>query len=228
MNELITSILSGGFAGAGVVAVLGKLLIDSRLKKSSAKYQHELDLKKDQLQSDLSYYGHQQNQKFSRYDESKRLALEKIYGSIVSTSQPRAGFKKYRKSSFPQKKEKFCFMYFEAFSATFKSFDAVFQKISASFATIEAQAIYIDKETERKVNETMNKIFNYYSTRFSLFHDAHAKAQELFSNNDLSQPTAPLDFEGFYNGNQQQWKQLTHALREQLKDHLRELLKPKI
>ena len=107
MYDFWISIISGGFAGGGVVALLSKLLIENKLKQSVQKSQHELDVKKDSLQLDLSLYAHQQNLKYSRYDEFLRQAIEKIFIAVISTSFLRGGFNKYQNLGTIQETENF-------------------------------------------------------------------------------------------------------------------------
>ena len=120
---------ASGFAGGGVVALLSKLLIENKLKQSVQKSQHELDVKKDSLQLDLSLYAHQQNLKYSRYDEFLRQAIEKIFIAVISTSFLRGGFDKYQNLVTIQETEKFCSAYFDAFSKTFKAYGGVLIKL---------------------------------------------------------------------------------------------------
>ncbi len=61
MQEFFVSLLGGYFAGASVVAVIGKMLIGNSLKKSVKRFEHELSIKKDVLQADLSLFACHQN-----------------------------------------------------------------------------------------------------------------------------------------------------------------------
>ena len=88
-SDVITIIVSAVIVSVFSVGVIfrfwAKSKIDQWFQLSLKKSQHELDVKKDSLQADLSIYVHEQNAKYSKFNEAKRAALEKIYAQIVAT-----------------------------------------------------------------------------------------------------------------------------------------------
>jgi|GEM_PF-3325622 len=228
MNEIWTSIISGGFAGAGVVLLLSKLLIENRLKQTVQKFQHELDIKKDVLQADLSLYAHKQNLKYSKYEESHRLALENIYKAVVSTAFSRAGFQKYKSLKNLTNNEEFCSKYFNAFSHSFKVFSESFKKVTSAFDVFLDNSISIDSSTEETVNFTLQEINKYYHSNYNRLLAYHATAQKLFREQKLDCNSAPVDFEVFYDESLHQWLSVTNNSTTLLKNAVRNLLKPEI
>lgn len=226
MNDIVVSLLSGGFAGAAVVIALSKLLIESRLKQATQRHQHELDVKKDALQTDLALYAHQQNTKYSKHEESRRIAIEKAYHAVVSTSFTRAGFKKYNNlTDLPQ--EQYCSAYFSACSETFTSFSNMFKKITEAYAILDDHAIYLDEDTEKLIINTLKTILQHYQNRHDWIIEAHKDSQLLFKENKLTSETASINFDNFYSTSLQTWLSLTNDARRELKKSIRILLNPK-
>jgi antitoxin component of RelBE/YafQ-DinJ toxin-antitoxin module len=226
MNELWTSIISGGFAGAGVVALLSKLLLESRLKQAVQKFQHELDIKKEVLQTDLSLYAHEYTLKYSKHDESQRLALENIYKAVISTSFSRAGFKKFKSLGAITDNEKFCTEYFKAFDISFQAFSSAFQKVSNAFDALADNSIYVNEEMEQTVNLALQQINQYYSSVFGKLNSSHSIAQNMFIEKTLNKGSLPIEFESFYNEALSHWLAVTNSSTSALKHAVRQLLKP--
>lgn len=227
MNEVIVSILSGGFAGAGVVVFLGKLLLNHQFNKASQKHQHDLDLKKKSIQTDLSIYANQQMLNLSKHSESERIALENIYGAVVSTSFPRLGFQPFP-SVERAKKDASLFQkeYFNAFKKTFNSFEFAYKKIQKAFETLEENAIYIENESEIITNTTLQEILKLYNNRDALLKEGYSNAERLFYEEKLTFESMPFDFVTFYNTSVSEWINATNTVRVKLKEHVKSLLFP--
>ncbi|MGO3344846.1 MAG: hypothetical protein ACTIM4_08245 [Marinomonas sp.] len=218
MNEVWTSIISGGFAGAGVVAVLAKFLIESRIKRSIQKYQHELDTRKDTLQTELSVYAHQKNLKFSKYDEAKRDSIKNIYVAVIATSFTRNGFQKIIGVETDITIEEFRSHYFQAFSKTFDSFDVVYKKITIAYAVLEDNSIYIEQELENEVIAVLQAVKQHYDEGHNILKSAHAKTRTLYKNGNLNRESAPFDFGEFHDLSLSNWNLTTINVRHNLKN----------
>jgi hypothetical protein len=223
MNDIWVTIITGGFSGAAVVVFLSKILVNNALKKSLAHYQHELDMRKQSLQTELSVNADQLKLKFSQYEVSKKSALESIYASVAKTSIPRA---KLKNNYNFEVADNFQASYFDAFKETFDAFDLTFQKISAAYECLEDNAIYVDAETELLVSECLSKILESYLKSHSILQQHHAEAQALFKEEQLSIDSAPVDFSKFSERVQINWKGLAEEPKKMLKNTIRELLTP--
>ncbi|EIA0806903.1 hypothetical protein K6327_004528 [Vibrio vulnificus] len=115
--------------------------MNNAFKKSLAHHQHELDLRKQSLQTELSINAEHLKLKFSQYEESKKTALEKIYAAVAKTSIPRA---KLKNNYNFEAADNFQAAYFDAFKETFDAFDVSFKKISSAYECLEDNAIYVD------------------------------------------------------------------------------------
>jgi hypothetical protein len=226
MNEIWTSLISGAFAGAGAVAFLAKFFIENRLKRSLKKYQHDLDARKDTLQTELSLYVHKQNLSFSKYDEAQRDAVKNIYVAVISTSFPRNGFGRFKKTSNPKSNDDFCSLYFQNFSSTFNVFDDIYQKISKAYAVLEENSIYIEQEMENEVVSTLAAIKNHYDQGHDILKNFHDDSQLLFKQGALNIYSAPFNFEQFHKDSSSNWVITTTSFRVKLKKYIRKILSP--
>ncbi|MUJ39710.1 hypothetical protein [Aliivibrio fischeri] len=223
MENIWITIISGGFSGAAVVVFLGKLLVNNAFKKSLSQYQHELDLRKQSLQTELSINAEQLKLKFSQYEESKKIALENIYASFIKTSIPRANLINH--NNF-QDAENFCAEYFRAYKEAFDAFDLSFKKISLAYECLEDNAIYINGETESLVSSCLSKVLISYQKSHHQLQQYHNETRCLFDNGYLSLETAPLDFRVFSDEVQANWNELASESKKALKNTIRELLTP--
>tara|TARA_B100001063_G_scaffold152208_1_gene142017 strand:+ start:291 stop:974 length:684 start_codon:yes stop_codon:yes gene_type:complete len=223
MENIWLTIISGGFSGAAVVVFLGKLLVNNAFKKSLTHYQHELDIRKQSLQTELIINAEQLKLKFSQYEVSKKDALERIYASVAKTSIPRA--KLNRNYNF-KTAENFQAEYFGAFQEAFDAFDLSFQKISFAYECLEDNAIYISGPTELLVTDCLSKVLASYQKSHNKLRHYHAETQILFKNGKLSLKSSPLDFSVFSADIQSNWNELAAEPKKILKDTIRDLLTP--
>lgn len=223
MNDILVTIITGGFSGAMVVAFLSKVLVNNMFKKSLVHYQHELDLRKQSLQTELSVNAEQLKLKFSQYEESKKSALEKIYAAVATTSISRAKLMNHHNYKAV---DNFNAAYFDAFKETFDSFDMSFKKIIYAYECLEDNAIYIDDKTEFLISECLSKILASYSKSHFTLKYHHAVAQTLFKSGQLSIDSAPIDFSKFSEQVQINWQELASEPKKVLKNTIRDLLTP--
>lgn len=83
LNVFLPSIVGGG-AAAGLVAFLGKALVDKRITESLKDYEHTLTLRLKSFESDLSVKVHQQNTIFDRLDQQRADAAQKLYDALYT------------------------------------------------------------------------------------------------------------------------------------------------
>jgi hypothetical protein len=226
MTDLINTILAGGFAGAAVAAVLAKFLIENQLSKSLKTYQHELDLKKNALETELAIYAHNEKAKLSDFGIKRIAAIESIYGAFVKTSLPRHRFIKRPKFPASGSPDAMASAYFQAFQANFDAFKRAFDCIAEGFSTLEFHAIYVDEELERKVVAALGQVNACFAQKHKDLQAAHDEAQRLFRSGMLGKPETWFDFEAFHLELNADWNSLTSAIRTELRKTIRELLKP--
>ncbi len=223
MSDIWVTIITGGFSGAAVVAFLSKALVNNAFKKSLAHHQHELDLRKQSLQTELSINAEHLKLKFSQYEESKKTALEKIYAAVAKTSIPRA---KLKNNYNFEAADNFQAAYFDAFKETFDAFDVSFKKISSAYECLEDNAIYVDDKTELLVSECLSKILASYLKSHATLKSHHVVAQSLFKSGQLTIDSAPIDFSNFSEQVQANWQGLAAEPKRVLKNTIRDLLTP--
>lgn len=223
MNDILVTIITGGFSGAAVVVFLSEAFVNNTFKKSLAHHQHELDLRKQSLQTELSINAEHLRLKFSQYEESKKSALEKIYAAVAKTSIPRA---KLKSNYNFEAADDFQVAYFDAFKETFYAFDLSFQKISSAYECLEDNAIYVDDKTELLVSECLSKILTSYLKSHAALQYHHSVAQILFKSGQLTIESAPINFLNFSEQVQANWQGLAVEPKKVLKNTIRDLLTP--
>lgn len=223
MGDIWITIITGGFSGATAVIFLSKALVNNAFKKSLAHHQHELDLRKQSLQTELSINAEHLKLKFSQYEDSKKTALEKIYSAVAKTSIFRAKIK--TNYSF-ETADNFQASYFDAFKETFDTFDLSFQKITLAYECLEDNAIYIDDKTEALVADCLSKILASYLESYATLQTQHNIAQNLFKSGELTSRSAPIDFLIFREQVQINWHRLAAEPKQVLKNTIRDLLTP--
>ncbi|MCG9656762.1 hypothetical protein [Vibrio mediterranei] len=224
MPEIITAILAGGFSGAGIVIYLSKKLVESQLNKTLKKYQHELDIKKETLATDLSLHASLQNLKLTRYEESKRDAIHNIYNAVIETSSSRVGFKKVQQLENCKDNSEYTARYFESLSASFKAFTSAYNAISDAYRVLEKESIYIEPDLEQEVLSCLQVIHDTYNSNYDYLSDAHDAADKLNSQHNFNMQTRPIDLNDFYDKSTAEWSYRTMSAREKLKETMRELL----
>ncbi|HHX8265680.1 TPA: hypothetical protein ACVOYJ_004033 [Vibrio diabolicus] len=224
MNELILSMLTGGFTGAGVVVYLSKRLVENQLSKTLKKYQHELDVKKDALATDLSLHANHQNLKLTKFEEAKRNAIHNIYNAVIMTSSPRVGFKKVAGLERCKTNRDFASCYFKSFSHNFRAFSTAFKAISNAYAVLEKESIYIDESLENEVKLCLETIRRTYDENHKTLNKGHDQAQQLEKQQKLDMATMPFDINSFYEQSTRDWSYKTSNARNRLKERMRELL----
>ena len=225
--DLITPLLSGGFAGAAVVGLLFKFLIQHRLEKSIKQHQHDLDAKKDSLQAELAVYTEHAKLKFINHRQKAIAALEAVYGSFVRTSFPRHGFKKsFSNPKFESSEEELNSVYFQIFSENFQAFDRAFKAITAAYQCTEENSIYLEHELEDQVAAALKDVNSCYQKWHFDLKAAHNSAQVLFKNNSLDHSTRTMNFEAFYTELSADWIRITVPVKTALKIKVRRLLSP--
>lgn len=224
-EDVIASLLGGGFAGATVVGLLFKFLIKNQLEKSLKQYQHDLDTRKDTLQAELAVFTEHAKLRVTNYRQKSINALEAVYGGFVRTSLPRHGFKKTAPAKMPE--EKANSEYFRLFSENFQAFDRAFQSVQAGFACLEENVIYLDSELEIQVVVALREVNSYYQKRYGELSSAHQAAQRLFEDNALGKQQRSVDFDQFHAGMCADWSKIAGPVTAALKAKARELLSPK-
>lgn len=222
------SLVGGGFVGAGAVAVLFKLLIKSQLEKSVRKLQHQLDRKKLQLEAELSVFAELKKEHSVSHQQKKVSALEICYSAVVGTSLPRHQFrKKPRTSSFSgTPEEQNASRYFHLFSENFQAFRRAFDSVSNAYAKLEDVGLYIDSDLEEKITRTLQKINDFYVRKYSEMGQAHEQAKGHFDGKAIEDMYITFDFQAFHQSMLREWSSETKVLRQELKDALREVLRP--
>lgn len=223
MQDILLTIAAGGFSGAAVVVFLGKLLLNNVFKKSLNQHQHELDIRKQTLQTELTINAEQIKTKFNSYEESKKKALEAIYASVVKTSISR--FNSLGNKNFTDE-DTFQSEYFLAFSEALNTFTLSFDNITKAFDTLEENAIYIDQETEVLVSYSLSSILQSYKDSHKKLKEAHSATTKLFKEGVLNLENSPLNFAEFDSLVQANWLSIASTPKNTLKDKIRELLQP--
>ena len=227
MADFLTAVLTGGFAGAAVAAALAKFLIQNQLSKSLKSYQHELDLKKEALQVDLSIYAAGERQKLTDYEQKRVTAIESIYAAFAGTSLPRHKFqKKVRLPRVNSGPNELASAYFKTISANFNAFQRAFDSISAAYSVLELHAIYVEQDLERDTALSLSQINSYFMEQHERLNEAHDQAQELFRDGSLGTPETWFDFEAFHSELNLNWNRITGPIRSMLRNKVRQLLKP--
>ncbi len=225
--DLITSILSGGVAGAAVVGLLFKFLIQNQLEKSLKQYQHDLDAKKDSLQAELIVYTEHAKLRFINHRQKAIAALEAVYGGFVRTSLSRHGFKKPSNSAAAESsQEKLNTAHFQSFSENFQAFDRAFKAIVAAYECLEENSIYLEHELENQVSAALKDVNSCYQKWHADLTYAHDSAQALFKNGTLDDSTRTMDFGAFHFGLSADWIRITVPVKTMLKIKVRSLLSP--
>lgn len=227
-SDLIVSILSGGFAGAAVLALLSKLLIKNQLEKSLKQFQHDLDTKKEKLQIELAVFAEHSKLRVINHRQKSIDALELIYGAFVRTSLPRQRFVKssglLKQINIPN--EQVNAEYFRLFSAEFQAFDKAFQSVTAGFACLEENAIYLDNKVECQVAEALREVNSCYQKWNGELSSAHDSAQTSFREGALTQQKRTFDFDNFFASLLEDWNRIAGPVTAGLKSNVRELLDP--
>lgn len=227
-TNLITPILSGGFAGAAVLGLLFKLLIKNQLEKSLKDYQYELDAKKENLQVELAIFAEHTKLRITNHRQKSIAALELIYGSFVRTSLPRQRF--IKSPSWLNKENvsdgKANSEYFRLFSENFQAFSRAFQSVSLGFACLEENAIYLDNKSEAQVVAALNEVNLCYVKWHEDLKEAHDFAQTLFNSGALTKQNRTMDFDNFFAALVADWKRIGGPVTADLKFKMRELLEP--
>jgi len=224
---LITSILSGGFAGAAVVGLLFKFLIKNQLEKSLKHYQHELDIKKDTLQAEIAVYAEHAKLQVTNHRQKSIAALEAVYGGFIRTSLPRHGFKNsYRAGLINASEEDINSEYFRLFSENFQAFDRAFKSVAAGFACLEENAIYLDSELENQAAMALREVNSCYQKWHAEFRRSYDSALALFRDGALDQKNRTMNFVEFHTCLCADWNAITGAVTTAMKLKARELLSP--
>lgn len=228
MKDVFFSILGGGFAGAGLIIFLSKLILKNQLEKSQRKFQHHLDRKKIQLEMELSAFFESKKEHSISYQNKSILAIEDCYSAITSTSLPRHLFRKYPTvSKFAgAEEEQMTSKYFHLFSENFQAFSRAFDSVTNAFSKLEEAGLYIDSDLEEKVTTTLQKIHEFYIRKHNLMRHAHDQAKAHFDGKILEQKLRTFDFEEFHSLMVQEWNLETQVIRHELKSKLREVLQP--
>lgn len=225
--DLITSILSGGFAGAAVVGVLSKFLIKNQLEKSLKYYQHELDTKKDILHAELTLVAEHAKLQITNHRQKSIAALESIYAGFVRTSLPRHGFTKdFRAGKANMSEDEINSEYFRLFSENFVAFDLAFKSVSAGFACLQENAIYIEDELESQVAQALTEVNSCCQKWHAGLRYSFDSALVIFKQGGLDQQHRTVNFEEFYTNLCADWNAITGPVTAVMKSKTRELLIP--
>ena len=209
------------------MTVIGKMLIGNSLKKSVKRFEHELSIKKDVLQADLSLFACHQNLVVSNFEEKKFTALEEIYKAVISTSNARVNFKQFDNLNQESDEEKFVSEYFEAYSYTFEAYDRAFKSVTAAYRVLEDNAIYVDSDLEQEVIDCLASILDCYNQFHNELQVSHGFSQKLLKECKLNKYNAPFDFKDFYQRSSSNWKAKANPTRHKLKQFVREIMTPK-
>lgn len=224
MHEILASILAGAFSGAAVVAYLSKKLVENQLSKTLKKYQHELDVKKDMLATDLSLHASLKNLKLTKLEETRREAIHNIYNAIILTSMSRVGFQKMIGVENCKNNDQFCTLYFDTLSKNYEAFSSAYQAISAAYDCIEKESIYIEASLEKDVKDCLGVIHETYVENHDILKAAHDEIKVLSAKGQLNRETAPFDMDAFHDKSMAIWTEKTAHARENLKGVMRNLL----
>jgi hypothetical protein len=227
-SDLIAPILSGGFAGAAVLGLLFKLLLNNQLEKSLKQYQHDLDTKKEKLQVELAVIAEHAKLKITNHRQKSITALELIYGAFVRTSLPRQRFVKASAllMQISTSNEKANSEYFRLFSENFQAFDRAFQSVATGFASLEENAIYLDNKLEQQVVAALREVNVCYQKWHAELRAAHDSAQAIFRDGALNQQKRTMDFDNFFVALSGDWNRIAGPVTASLKSNVRELLNP--
>lgn len=223
--DLITYVLSGGFAGAAIVALLFKFLIYSQLEKSLKQYQHDLDTKKDSLQAELSVYTEHAKLRLINHRQKTISALEAVYGSFIRTSLPRQQFRKSMNRLKPDSSEdEINSAYFKVFSDNFQAFSRAFSSVVSAFQCLEDNSIYLDQKLETQVAKSLGSVNACYQKWHAELERLHDLAQESYRKGELNHNSRDMNFELFFGDLAKDWAKITHPVTLELKLNIRNLL----
>lgn len=235
MNKLFTLISSGEFWGATIFSLSAmycvfrfwaKSKINQWFQESLQNSQHELDIQKQSIQADLSVYVNRQNLRYSRFDEQRRVAIEKIYSQIVATRITNHGFTKFKELENITRDE--CYRRrFEYCKKTFLTFSSVFEQITKAFHTIDDNAIYLDKELEELASQSLTNIHLSYRKVYEEFLEVSEKTNNLYENKLQDLISQPPNFEHYYDRLVKDWSLAIEGVMQKLKSEIRDILSPK-
>jgi gas vesicle protein len=227
VSEFLITILSGGVAGASVAAVLVKFLIQNQLSKSLKDYQHQLDIKKNAIQTDLSIYADNEKQKTLDFGRKRIEAVEVVYTQVILTSLPRHGFIKHVRT-LPSNSllDAKISVYFNAFKENYDAYAKAFDSIYNASKTLEQYGIYLDEELEQEITVVLSQINAYFSTKKQEMTKPYSHAQSLFQNSNLQLKDMDFDFATFFDKQIHEWNHITGPLRIHLKQKIRGFLTP--
>jgi gas vesicle protein len=227
VSEFLINLLSGGVAGASVAALLAKFLIQNQLSKSLKDHQHQLDIKKNSIQTDLSIYADNERQKTLDFGRKRIEAVEAVYTKVILTSLPRHGFIKHLRtlpSNSPLNDQ--ISVYFDAFKENYDAYVKAFDSVSNAYRTLEQHGIYLDEELEQEVALALSEITTYYSAKKLEMSKPFSHAQTLFQGGKLQTKDMDFDFSAFFDKQNQEWNHITGPLRTHLKKKIRAFLTP--
>lgn len=228
MSDILSSLLAGGFAGAAVVGALFKLIIQNQLERSAKRYQHELDSKKIELQSELSVFVESKKTHAVSFRQKRISALESAYSSVVSTSLPRHQFKK-RPTKSPGNgptDQQETMKYLHLFSENFQAFSRAFDSVVLAFEELEDHAIYLEPNLERRVADTLKNIQAFYMRHHESMRASYLNGMDALHDNVIPQVDRSFDFVQFHQTMVLAWNVETTALRQDLKHQVRSILRP--
>lgn len=228
MTEFLINLLSGGVAGASVAAILAKFLIQNQLSKSLKEYQHQLDIKKNSIQAELSIYADNERQKTLDFGRKRIEAVEAVYSQVILTSLPRHGFIKHVRTLPPNSLLNDQISgYFDAFKENYDAYVKAFDSISNAYKILEQHGIYLDEELEKEIAVVLSQINAYYSGKKQEMSEPYSHAQSLFHGGNLQLKDMDFDFAIFFDKQSHEWNHITGPLRTQLKQKIRGYLTPK-
>lgn len=227
MQDLLTTILGGGIAGAGVAGILTKMLLDNRLERSQRRLQHDLDQEKQERRTQLEVLAATQKIRPVSFEQKSIEALEVAYAAVAKTSLPRHGFRKspIATNFLGSPEEKETGKYFHLFSENFDAFKRAFDSVSSAFHQIEDHAIYLAPELEVRVVTTLGNINAFYQRRHAALKVEYAAAEDNFDGKVIPPKFRSLDFAGFHSEILREWMHHTSAIRGELKALVREQLR---
>jgi len=230
MENVIVSLLSGGFAGAGVVALLSKLLLKNILEKDLKKFQHQLDIQKDRIQSDLMLYANQHKISYSVYDEKRRQAIEKVYTGIMNSIPMRGKLElKLNPSTKESLSDGDCTkLYVEDFVSMKRFLEEGINRVIQVQIDLNDVSIYFSQELEDLINENLVEIGRAYSIATHHINSFDATLSDLLAKHALTPQNEPLDLDQSYTTTCLSCLALTADVRKRLKDTLRHILTPRV
>ncbi len=228
MQEFLISLLGGGFAGAAVVAFLAKVFVQNQLDKGQREFQHELDKKKLEAETDLSVFAESKKEHVVSYRQKKVSALEVVYSAVVSTSLPRHEFRRkpITQDFTGDVEERETGKYFHLFSENFKAFQRAFDSVSSAYARLEDNALYIESDLERRVADALQNINSFYVRKHSEMLVGYEQAMSHFNQKRIPKEYRIFDFLAFHASILQEWNAGTRGIRQEVKQELRSLLQP--